>query len=110
LAKSILKHALSRKNTSERFDPFFKIAVIPSNTTKSVTYFQACPTRIVGEKLNRKFERRYVWLKDSAQKDGHVKRYYYDTTDCTAPSQIDIVRYRTSIIFAGQRQLSLPVF
>jgi protein-tyrosine phosphatase len=42
--------------------------------------------------LNRKFERRYVWLKDSAQKDGHVKRYYYDTTDCTAPSQTDIIR------------------
>jgi rhodanese/phosphatase family protein len=42
--------------------------------------------------LNRKFERKYVWLKDSAQNDGHVKRYYYDTTDCTAPSQIDIIR------------------
>jgi len=42
--------------------------------------------------LNRKFEQKYVLLKTSIQKDGRVKQYRYDTTDCTAPSQIDITR------------------
>jgi Dual specificity phosphatase, catalytic domain len=42
--------------------------------------------------LNRFFERKYVWLKTSIEKDGNVRQYKYSTIDFTPPSQIDLIR------------------